>query len=97
MTVASAAACAFETAGLSRPRRNQRAGNPAYPVATPRIGVSGINTSASYQAKRGGMIPINVRAVPFSTKVLFSTPGSPLKRLIQVLCRITNTGGAPGW
>jgi hypothetical protein len=72
-------------------------GNPEELVDAPRTGVKGINTSASYQAKRDGMIPIRVRAVPFSTKVLFSTPGSPLQRSIHVLCRITNTGGAPGW
>ena len=89
-------ACAIETPGLSRASMNQCSGNPAKPIDIPGCGVLGIHKSASYQPKRGGMIPTRVRAVPFSAKVLFNTAGSPLNCLFHALYRSTNTGGAPG-
>ena len=63
---------------------NQRSGN-TLAAAAARLGFSGIHTSASPHAKRGGMIPIKVREVPLSTNCLFRMPASRLKRPTHVL------------
>ena len=80
MTVSSASACSIETPGFRRPSRNQY-GSPF----VSRVNVAGMNTSAPYQPKRGGMMPTSVRGVPFSTSVLFRIERSPPKRSIHVL------------
>ena len=84
------------TPGLRCPIKNQYLGNWPVDVSTARSGFRGIHMSEFPQAKREGMIPTRVRAVPFRTKVLFKMEGSALNRLIQTLCRSTKTGGAPG-
>ena len=64
--------------------------------ATATAGLPGIHRSAFPHAKRGGMMPMRVRAVPLSMNVLLRMLGSALKRLTHSLWRMTKTGGAPG-
>ncbi len=80
------------------PRKNQKRGNaPAYAVFTAvRFGLSGIHTSASPHANRGGMIPTSIRGVSFNTNVLFRIFGSAPNSFTHVLYRSTKTGVAPG-
>ena len=41
-------------------------------------------------------MPTTVVGTPFRTRVRPRTPGSDPKRVAQVVCRRTQTGGAPG-
>jgi len=94
VTVKSAPACDFEvpvSVAHQKPAHRQS----RKPVGAPGTGVSGIYTSASYQPKRGGMIPTRVREVPFSTKVLFSTASFAVETLHPGLMPHHEYGAAP--